>query len=305
MPNLFKKWVSPVAIVLGLLCYRILYPLSFLLPVMLFLMIFISYCSLSLREVRFQRIHFVMISVQIVTGLLVYFIIRPFSPPAAEAMLICIMAPTAIASTVVASMIGGNIATLTIYTLLGNIIIALFLPVLLPLLGISADHPYFTSLLFILKELFLMLVVPLLLAISLSRFFPRIYDGIRKRQIISFYLYFITFAVLIARSVKYFTLYGEDKYTEVITIAAGSLITCIFQFWLGRRIGSIYGDRITGGQALGHKNTVLTIWIAQSYMHQLASIAPTAYILWQAVFNGYQIWQYQQKNPATWHIKSK
>ena len=129
---LLKKWASPLAIIIGILCYRILDNLSFIIPTMLFLMIFMTYCSLSLRDVRFSRIHIVMISIQIILGPLIYFIIRPFSGPVAEAMMICIMAPTAIASTVVASMIGGNIAVLTVYTLLGNIIIAMLLPVYLP-----------------------------------------------------------------------------------------------------------------------------------------------------------------------------
>jgi bile acid:Na+ symporter, BASS family len=299
MFNLLKKWASPLAIIIGILCYKILDKIAFILPVMLFLMIFVTYCSLSLKDVKFHRIHIVMISVQILLGLITFFFVNPFSRPVAEAMLICIMAPTAIASSVVAALIGGNIMMLTIYTLLGNIIVALLLPVLLPFLGISAVLPYFQSFLFILKQLFLMLIAPLLMAVFLSRFLPRVYEGIRKRQIISFYLYFITFAVLIGRSVKFFLVYSEGKYTEVIIITAGSLIACIFQYWLGRRIGNIYGERITGGQAMGHKNTVLAIWIAQSFMHPLASIAPTAYIIWQAAFNGYQVWRHQRLHPKS------
>ena len=152
MLNLFKKWASPIAIILGVLCYRILDHLSFLIPTLLFSMIFVTYCSLSLREVKFHRIHFVLISTQIVIGLSAYFIINHFSSLTAEAMLICILAPTAISATVVAAMIGGNIATLTLYTLLGNLTTASLLPLLLPSLGICADLPYFQSFLFILKQ---------------------------------------------------------------------------------------------------------------------------------------------------------
>ena len=297
MLYLFKKWASPIAIILGVVCYRILDHLSFLIPTMLFSMIFVTYCSLSLREVKFHRMHFVLISTQIVLGLSAYFIINRFSILTAEAMLICILAPTAISSTVVAAMIGGNIATLTLYTLLGNLVTASLLPLLLPYLGISADLPYLQSFLFILKQLFLMLIAPLIGAIILSRFLPRAYNTIRRHQVISFYIWFVSFAVVIARSVKFFLAYGEDKVPQVLSIAAGSLIACIFQYWLGRVIGNRYGERISGGQALGHKNTVLAIWIAQSYLQPLASIAPTAYILWQATFNGYQVWRYQRMHP--------
>lgn len=297
MLTLFKRWASPIAIILGILCYRILDHLSFIIPALLFLMIFVTYCSLTLREIKFHRMHFLLISTQIILGLFTYFIISRFSSLAAEAMLICLLAPTAISATVVAAMIGGNTASLTLYTLLGNIVTASLLPLLLPSLGISADLPYFVSFLFILKQLFLMLIAPLIAAVILSRFFPRAYKAIRKRQIISFYIWFISFAVVIARSVKFFLDYGEDKLPSVLSIAAGSLTVCIFQYWLGRVIGNRYNEGITGGQALGHKNTVLAIWIAQSYLQPLASIAPTAYILWQATYNGYQVWRYQRTHP--------
>ncbi len=296
MLNLIQKWASPIAIIIGILCYRPLDHISFLLPGLLFLMIFFAYCNMSIKEMRFSSMHLVMISLQIIIGVSVFFFIRPFSAPAAEAMLICIMAPTAIASTVVLSMIGGNMALLTLYTLIGNVLIALLLPVLLPLLGISADLSYIRSLFYILKQLFPMLVVPLFLALLLSRVLPGVHSGIRKRPFISFYLYFIAFAVLIGRSVSYFMDYDSGKYTEVIIIAGGSLLACIFQYWLGRRIGNLYGERITGGQAMGHKNTILAIWIAQSFLHPLASIAPVAYIIWQAAFNGYQVWMCQRRH---------
>ncbi len=301
MLYLFKKWASPIAIILGVLFYKTLDHLSFLIPAMLFMMIFITYCSLTLREIKLSRMHMVLLLTQISAGLIAYFLIANYSSLTAEAMLICIMAPTAISATVVAGMIGGNIASLTLYTLLGNLVTASLLPILLPSLGITSDMPYFQSFLFILRQLFLMLIAPLIGAVVLSRFFPAAYNFIRKRQIASFYIWFVSFSVVIARSVKFFMAYGTDKMPAVMSIAGASLAACIFQFWLGRRIGKRYGERITGGQALAHKNTVLAIWIAQSYLQPLASIAPTAYILWQATFNGYQVWSYQRKNPENRH----
>ena len=160
MLSLFKKWASPIAIILGVLFYKTLDHLSFLIPAMLFLMIFITYCSLTLREIKLKRMHIVLLITQISAGLIAYFIIVSYSSLTAEAMLICIMAPTAISATVVAGMIGGNIASLTLYTLLGNLVTASLLPILLPSLGITVDMPYFQSFLFILRQLFLMLIAP-------------------------------------------------------------------------------------------------------------------------------------------------
>ena len=72
------------------------------------------------------------------------------------------------------------------------------------------------------------------------------------------------------------------------------LIACALQFFLGKRIGSVYGDRISAGQALGQKNTVLAIWMASAYLHPSAVIAPGAYVLWQNLFNSWQLWKKQK-----------
>ena len=60
---------------------------------------------------------------------------------------------------------------------------------------------------------------------------------------------------------------------------------------LGRR----YGDAPAGGQALGQKNTVLAVWMAQSFLDPISSIAPTAYIVWQHLVPSYQISRHDQR----------
>ncbi|MFC1839448.1 bile acid:sodium symporter family protein [Thermodesulfobacteriota bacterium] len=299
MNNFLKTWASPIAIIAGILFYKILDPLSFLIPALLFSMIFVTYCGLSLQDIKFSRMHIVLIISQILMSLLCFFIIIPFNSLTAEAIFICVITPTAISATVIAAMIGGNTASLALYTLFGNLVTAVLLPFLLPSLGITEDLPFLQAFWFILKQLFLMLIFPLILALLLFRFFPKAYQTIRDRQSISFYIWIASFAIVIARSVRFFLAHGGKNIPAVILIIGGSLVVFIIQFWIGRRIGSIYGERITGGQALGHKNTVLAIWMAQAYLQPLASIAPTAYILWQAAFNGYQVWQYNRQHPES------
>lgn len=50
-----------------------------------------------------------------------------------------------------------------------------------------------------------------------------------------------------------------------------------------------------GGQSLGQKNTVLAVWMAQSFLDPISSIAPTAYIVWQNFVNSYQIYRHDQR----------
>ena len=82
-------------------------------------------------------------------------------------------------------------------------------------------------------------------------------------------------------------------------VALGGLFTCVVQFFFGKRIGSIYNDRISAGQALGQKNTVLAIWMASAYLHPLATIAPGSYVLWQNIINSYQLWKKRKRGNLT------
>jgi BASS family bile acid:Na+ symporter len=68
------------------------------------------------------------------------------------------------------------------------------------------------------------------------------------------------------------------------------LIVCIGQFYIGRKLGGRYGDKISGAQGLGQKNTVLAIWLALTYLSPITSIGPASYIIWQNSINSYQLY---------------
>lgn len=83
--------------------------------------------------------------------------------------------------------------------------------------------------------------------------------------------------------------------TVEMLIAFAGLVTCCLQFYFGKRIGSAYNDRISAGQALGQKNTVLAIWMAVTYLNPLSSVGPGSYVVWQNIINSYQLWK-KRKN---------
>jgi predicted Na+-dependent transporter len=89
---------------------------------------------------------------------------------------------------------------------------------------------------------------------------------------------------------------GKSQIIIELAIAIGALVICVFQFWLGRRIGRKLDDTVAGGQGLGQKNTVLAIWMAQMYLNPLSSIGPGAYVLWQNSVNSWQIWRQRRNN---------
>ena len=74
-------------------------------------------------------------------------------------------------------------------------------------------------------------------------------------------------------------------------VAGAALLSCVLEFAIGKKTGSQFGDRMTAGQALGQKNTILAIWMAYTYLTPLSSLAPGTYVLWQNLFNSYQLWK--------------
>ena len=80
-----------------------------------------------------------------------------------------------------------------------------------------------------------------------------------------------------------------------IELAVVALALCLVQFRLGHMLGNALGDVVAGGQSVGQKNTILAIWMSLNFLNPIASIAPTAYIVWQNLVNSYQIYRTNHK----------
>ena len=66
-------------------------------------------------------------------------------------------------------------------------------------------------------------------------------------------------------------------------------------FAIGRRIAGHYGEMVTGGQALGQKNTVFAIWLAYTFFTPVTAIAGGFYSLWHNVVNTWQLYRFNHK----------
>ena len=88
----------------------------------------------------------------------------------------------------------------------------------------------------------------------------------------------------------------SEKIPEILLIAVCSGIVCCCQFFFGRKLGGLYGDKVMGGQGLGQKNTILAVWLALTYLNPIASIGPAAYVFWQNTINSWQLWRKARAN---------
>jgi BASS family bile acid:Na+ symporter len=95
--------------------------------------------------------------------------------------------------------------------------------------------------------------------------------------------------VLVLGRTTAFILDTDADIVVELELAAVALVLCLVQFRIGRFMGGLAGDAVAGGQSVGQKNTILAVWMSLNFLVPVASIAPTAYIVWQNFVNSYQL----------------
>lgn len=200
--------------------------------------------------------------------------------------MICVLAPIAMAAVVIGGMLGANVATMTTYSLLCNMVIALVAPVVIALTG--SGHCSFVE---ILSRVAPLLIMPFAAAQCCRFLFHRASRWIADHSQISFYMWLLSLVVIIGRTTAFIIDLRDVSPGIELWLVFAALVICLVQFKIGRMLGRRYGDAVAGGQSLGQKNTVLAVWMAQSFLNPISSIAPTAYIVWQNFVNSYQIYR--------------
>ena len=276
MLKFLKNWTLPIAMLVGAVGYPLFICLSFLTPYLIFTMLLLTFCKISPRDLKLRPLHVWLLLIQIIGALAAYLLLFRFDKIVAEGVMVCIICPTATAAAVITSKLGGSAASLTTYTLLANIGAAIAVPILF------------------LSKVFPLLICPFLAAWLLSKFLPKIHRKLLSYHELAFYLWAVSLAIVTAQTLYSLLNDPADGFTEIM-IAVGALAACCLQFFFGKTIGSIYNDRISGGQALGQKNTILAIWMAHTYLNPLSAVAPGSYVLWQNIINSWQLWKKRKR----------
>ena len=305
----FKTWTLPISMMTGVIGYLIfahvtlLEPtrpflsnlVAILTPSLIFAQLLLTFCKISVRELRPSPWHGWLLLIQLVSTLLIATLLLRIPMTEAykslfEGVMVCLICPTATAAAVITGKLGGSASSLTTYTLLSNLLAATVVPLLFPLVEPHANLGFFAAFLKILGKVFPLLLFPFFLAILLRRFLPSVHQFLIGLKDLAFYLWAFALAIVTGQTVSSLV-NSEATISMEILIGLGGLLTCAFQFYWGKRIGTKYHDRISAGQALGQKNTVLAIWMAYTYLNPISSVAPGSYVLWQNMFNSWQLWK--------------
>lgn len=283
--------MMPIAMIVGSVFYPFFESLTFITPYLIFVMLFFAYCNLKISQIRFTKLHLILAGIQFFASIIIFIALKQFDLTLAQGVMICLLAPTATAAPVITSMLKGNVASLTAYSLISNLSVAILAPVIFTFAGANQDLAFIDSFFSIMKPMFLLLLLPLIAVVVLRKLLPRLISFASSHSSISFYLWSIALMIVTGRTVSFVIQESGDSFIIEILLATGALIVCVLQFVTGRSIGSRYDDTVAGGQGLGQKNTILAIWMAQTFLNPIASIGPGTYVLWQNLFNSYQIWR--------------
>ena len=286
-----KTVAMPTAMVVGALLCRPISALEelsgqMITPTLIFLMLFVTFCRVRPSEMRLSMLHGWLLLFQTIACVGVYFLLLPLDRTVAQGAMICVLAPVAMAAVVIGGMLGANVATMATYSLLCNMAVALLAPAVLSFAGTGA-----CSFAGMLARIVPLLVLPFAAAQCCRAVLPGVAGWVAAHSQISFYLWLVSLAVVIGRTTAFLIDLHDASAATELWLAAAALAICLVQFKTGRAIGRRYGDPAAGGQSLGQKNTVLAVWMAQSFLDPISSVAPTAYIVFQNFVNSYQIWR--------------
>ena len=272
---------------------------AYLTPALIYAQLLLTFCKIEPRELIPSPWHgwlllFQFFSAALIASLLIFMRIEGAYKEVFEGAMVCLICPTATAAAVITGKLGGSASSLTTYTLLSNVLAAIVVPQMFPLVEPHADITFIVAFLKILSKVFPLLLCPFFLALLFRYWLPKVHQLLLGLRDMAFYLWSIALAIVTAQTVR--SLVNSDAAVGVeVLIALAGLLTSALQFYLGKRIGSRYSDRISAGLALGQKNTVLAIWMAYTYLDPLSSVGPGSYVLWQNIFNSYQLWKKRKR----------
>lgn len=315
--DFLKKWTLPSGLIIGATVYLLfsriapLQPIGDavgpllvkLLPVLIFVMLYITFCKIQTGDLRPRAWHFILQAIRILlSGLLVLAILHTTNPTTKlvlEGAFVCVICPTAAAAPVITERLGGSIASLTIYTILANVVTSIIIPLFFPMVEKSTEITFLTAFNLILRRITFVLIIPLCLAMLTRKFLPNVATRIKETKNLAFYIWGFNLSIIMGLTIR--NILSTQIYGTVLALLLLlPLVISILLFSIGKAVGYRYGDSISAGQALGQKNTVVGIWLTIAFLNPIASIAPCAYVVWQNLINAWQLWYKQKYGRLKW-----
>lgn len=259
-----STFIDRYALIIAMLIGAVGYPwfrhLSWLMPPLICLMLFFTFCKINPLDLRLRKWHGIVLAVQMVLTAVVYYGLMAIGKRllamgygltegdialVAQGLMVCVIMPTATAAPIIAGKLGGSIQNLTTFSLLSNIATAVIVPAFFPVVHTEAGIEFVAAMLLILRRVTPMLLGPFvaawLLRLAYEWYYkqkgtPRRFTLSKRWASMPFYLWILLLIVLISQ-ITYTLLTQEYSGWAIVALCVGSLVACLLQFMLGRWIG--------------------------------------------------------------------
>lgn len=299
VPQKVKSFMMPIAmtsgIILGIVIPKVILALGVILPYLVAGMLLVAYSKLHFRSIRITSMHIILFMIQMLGSLLVWKLVSYWSPLYAEQAFICLFCPVASSAPVVVSMLGGSLTSMVAYILLFYVGTSVMTPLILPIVTGSETIPFLSLSLNIASQVMPTILVPLLLTMAMKLRFRRGIHFLRDNQSLAFYMWSICLTLVMGKATTYVMAEPSRMIPVEVMLAVISLLTCLFQFGVGRLIGLYFHEKIAATQSLGQKNVAMGLWLIFAYLNPLVSVGMATYSIFQNTINSLQIYLHAAK----------
>ncbi|MFT5747631.1 MAG: BASS family bile acid:Na+ symporter [Saprospiraceae bacterium] len=263
------------------------HPYAFLIRYFLMIMLFFVFLNINIHRRIIQKLHLKILLANILIPVLIYFCLQFFNETVAIATFVIALAPTAVAAPIIAQLLNAKVEIVATSTLVTSAGMALVIPFLLPFI-IKIEGTIDTLSVFI--PIVVVVFVPLILAQIVKKTMPKVQQFLSQKKDIPLYLFLLNVYLAMAKSTNFIKTSEQMQTDTIFWIAMATGVLCILNFQIGERIVS-KELKYEGGLALGRKNTMFILWLALTFVSPIAALSPIFYILWQNLYNSFQLWQ--------------
>ena len=244
MLQFIKNWTLPLAMLAGVIGYFCFATFDFLTPTrpvvkiliawltpfLIFAQLLLTFCKVEVKELVPQCWQGWLLIVQflsclLVACLLLFLPLDEYWRAALQGAMVCLICPTATAAAVITGKLGGSAAALTTYTLLSNLLAAIMVPLVFPLVE-PTDIAFGESFLRILGKVFPLLLFPFFTAVLLRRFFPSVHRFLVGLKDMAFYLWALALIIVMGQTTRS-VVEGNISVGEELLIAFWALVVCV------------------------------------------------------------------------------
>ena len=299
MVRLIKTWGLMIAFAVGA-AIPALHVCVGALPYLVGIMLTITLVGMEVSELRPQVRHGIILVANVVMGLTPWALLKWMGyDDYAEAAFFAGLVGEAASAPVIVSMLGGKSEFAAVGLALNSAFASLSIPLLVPLLitpygggEISRIELFLT----VLEHVVAMLLAPCLVAVLLRKLWRDSKQKVKKLSSLSLCLWLFCMALVSAKGVTRVA-EAHAGWEEVAPYAAVVAVMCAASFLIGRMIGG-RDYALECGQCLGQKNATVGIYLALCYAPPLVFLGPTLYLLFQHVFNTWQMVRYNRRKPC-------